>query len=448
VKDVKKLIDQLASEPSTNGKLRILSAHRDDSKAFAFFRACLNSDKYGIKKVPPCKIGKGGVDISEACGLLSELASRKLTGGKAKDAVKAFLERCSEDEADVFFRMLVKFPNCGVNRMLCRSVWPESFPAEVLLCKAMPYSAKNIAAVKWPAVSQTKMDGARCLCFAESGKAVFKSSSGKEFTGLESMGAEILQAAGDGIVVDGELVCIDCGTVLSRKEGNGILNKSLHGTISAEEAAKVRFVIWDVIPIQEYETGIGSRKYIDTLKEMRHTFSGCSLVSVVDTRIAASKEEALAHFREMTKRGEEGTILKNAGMVWEGKRSKNCVKFKIVIENTLKVVEMIEGTGKYRGMLGAAVCESSDGIVKVGVGSGFSDEERRTLWEDRDALDRKSIFLEVKSNGLISTEDGEWSLFLPRCSEIRLDKTEADDFKTIEALSAGSSILESEGTAS
>ena len=437
------VVNVLQNEPSTNARLAILERAKDDENVLSFFDACLNSKKYGVKQIPEHGIGDG-VEMQDILSLLDQLSSRKLTGNKARDAVKALLDRCTEKDADIFTRILKKFPNCGVEATLCRKVWPEAFKKEVFLCKAMPFSAKNMAEIKWPAISQTKMDGARCLAFIEDGKATFLSSSGKEFMGLEALNKDLSDAISDGWIVDGELLVVgNDGSILSRKEGNGILNKSLHNTISEKEANRVRFVVWDIITAVEYDRGYGSIPYWKTLQMMQKTFSSCKMVSVVESKEVANKDEAFIHFQQMLNRGEEGTILKNREMVWEGKRSKNCVKFKIIIENTLKVVKMVEGNGKLRGMLGMAVCETSDGLIQVGVGSGFSDEERHALWDAREDFLAHGLFLEVKSNGLIATESKEWSLFLPRCSGVRLDKTEADDFATVEALSTGAEMLSS-----
>ena len=437
------VVNALQNEPSTNNRLAILEYSRDDKDVLAFFKACLDDRKYGVKQIPEHSLGDG-VEMSAMLSLLDQLASRQLTGNKAKEAVKDMLDHCTSNDAEVFTRMLTKFPNCGVEAILCRKVWPEHFEKKVLLCKAMPFSAKNMEEIQWPAISQTKMDGARCLAFVEDGKAVFLSSSGKEFLGLDALGKDVSDAISDGWIVDGELLVAGSdGKIMSRKEGNGILNKSLHGTISEKEADRVRFVVWDIVTAVEYDRGRGSIPYWKTLQMMQKIFSSCRMVSVVESREVASRDEAFIHFQQMLNRGEEGTILKNREMVWEGKRSKNCVKFKIIIENTLKVVDMVEGTGKYRGMLGCAICETSDGLLKVGVGSGFSDDERHALWDAREDLMEHGLFLEVKSNGLIATESREWSLFLPRCSEVRLDKTEADDFSTVEALSTGAEMLSS-----
>lgn len=435
------VVNALQNEPSTNNRLAILEYSRDDKDVLAFFEACLNDKKYGVKQIPEHGCGDG-VEMQEMLSILDQLSSRELTGNKARDAVQNVLNRCTRNDAEVFVRMLTKFPNCGVEATLCRKVWPDHFKKKVLLCKAMPFSAKNMAEIEWPAISQTKMDGARCLAFVEDGHAAFLSSSGKEFLGLNALSKDLSDAISDGWIVDGELLAVDdSGKIMSRKEGNGLLNKALHGTISEKEADRIRFVVWDIVTAVEYDRGRGSIPYWKTLQMMQKTFSSCKMVSVVESREVSSKDEAFVHFQQMINRGEEGTILKNRNMLWEGKRSKNCVKFKIIIENTLKVIDMMEGTGKYRGMLGCAICESSDGMLKVGVGSGFSDDERHALWDAKEDLMEHGLFLEVKSNGLIADENGEWSLFLPRCSEVRLDKTEADSFSMIEALSSGADML-------
>ena len=78
-------------------------------------------------------------------------------------------------------------------------------------------------------------------------------------------------------------------------------------------------------------------------------------------------------------------------------------------------------------MLGAIVCESSDGVVKVNVGSGFNDLHRKTL-KEKDLLGK---IVAVKYNSRIKNRQGDESLFLPIFVELRDDKDEADSSKLI-----------------
>jgi ATP-dependent DNA ligase len=91
------------------------------------------------------------------------------------------------------------------------------------------------------------------------------------------------------------------------------------------------------------------------------------------------------------------------------------------------VVDWEEGTGKNKGRLGALVCETSDGVIRVNVGSGYSDEQRAEF-------DKKVIgkIITVRYNARIKERSGESeSLFLPRFIELREDKSTAEASKSV-----------------
>jgi hypothetical protein len=78
-------------------------------------------------------------------------------------------------------------------------------------------------------------------------------------------------------------------------------------------------------------------------------------------------------------------------------------------------------------MLGAIVCESSDGILRVSVGSGFSEEQRKQYWGEN-ILDK---IVAVKYNMRSVDKQGKQSLFLPVFIELRNDKEVADSNDSI-----------------
>lgn len=438
------MLQELKNEPSTLKKVEILENYKS-VYAKQFFYYTLNDVKYGIKKTPAYNpVKESEVSFGDMIELLDKLAARELTGNAAIDAVANLLNMCSSEDAEVFLCMLQKKTRCGVSSALVNKVYPSliTIPAKVM--KAQSYSEKNMKNIIFPAISQRKCDGARCLGVnpaLNSGEEVFfMSSSGKTYYGLSKL-AEELSKLLKNYVYDGELLVVDeNGNVLSRKKGNGILNKSLYNTISEEEADRVRFVLWDCIHMDDYERDYSNDDYEATYTILNSILTNeFKRISLVESKIVNTREEAFAHFKEMLERGEEGTILKNLSTKWEDKRSKNCVKFKIVIQTTMKVTGFLEGNEKFADNLGAIFCESEDGLVQVKVGSGLSDEDRKTIWENKDAYIGK--FIEIESNGIILAEDGTYSLFLPRFIEIREDKTEADTYDIIKALSDGSQML-------
>ena len=435
-------LSDLKNETSINEKVRMLMEHKDSKELRDFFYYALGKQKYGIKQIPECAFsGNLKSDFYGGISILDKLASREITGNKAIKIVKDYLENCSKYLFSIFVRMLQKFPDVGISQTLCNRIWDNMFPNEIKLCKAQVYSIKALQEIHYPAISQRKCDGARCLAFVdENGYATFYTSSGKEYKNLEALRNDFKALFDTGNysvgVFDGEMLVVENGKVLSRKEGNGILNKSIHNTITNEEANCVTMVIWDYIPQSDYDNGKGKVKYSEIMKKLQVNLPH---ISTVESKIVNSKEEAFEHFKEMLSRGEEGTILKNLDMCWEGKRSKNCVKFKIIIENTLKIVDFIEGSGKYLDNLGALICESSDRKVRVKIGSGLSDSLRNKIWRNKEKYTGKMA--EILSNGIIQAENGTYSLFLPRFLEIRIDKTEADSFDMIKSLSDGSEML-------
>ena len=76
--------------------------------------------------------------------------------------------------------------------------------------------------------------------------------------------------------------------------------------------------------------------------------------------------------------GYEGSIIRN-NAPYEFKRSFNLLKLKPTKEIECKVIGLIEGTGKYEGMLGALTVETPDKKI-FNVGSGFIDMQRYMIW--------------------------------------------------------------------
>lgn len=273
-------------------------------------------------------------------------------------------------------------------------------------------------------VHNCKADGMRFNAIVRNGTVEFRTRNGKELDLLGNLSEEfIILADGKDIVFDGELLVKDNGVILDRKTGNGILMKAQRGTLSDEEASMVNAVIWDCIPYDKFISGKDTTRYCDRIEPIT-TYSLPKKISFITNTVVFNIEEARTIFEEYLAEGQEGIILKDINGIWEDKRSKTQIKFKGELECDLKIVGIQEGTlgSKYEGILGALLCESSDGIIKVGVGSGFNDEQRKKFINDN--LIGKIVA--VKYNSRIITKSGEHSLFLPIFVEIREDKDVAD----------------------
>ena len=201
--------------------------------------------------------------------------------------------------------------------------------------------------------------------------------------------------------------------------------------ISVKEAAMVHASVWDLIPYVQFTDGYCQTPYAKRFSTLEQIVNKQKpegkKIWIVSSEIVQTIEEAQSIFQNYLSLGHEGIILKDGSGVWEDKRSKTQIKFKGELECDLKIVAVEEGSGKAAGMLGAIVCESADGILKVNVGSGFSDAQRKQYWKEN-LVDK---IVAVKYNARIKNKQGEESLFLPVFVEIRDDKDVADSSKII-----------------
>jgi DNA ligase-1 len=158
-------------------------------------------------------------------------------------------------------------------------------------------------------------------------------------------------------------------------------------------------------------------------------------VSLVDTRIIYSVEEAVAHLEEMVSLGLEGTVLKDGDGIWEDKTSKNCIKLKIVADGIdLEIIGYTEGKNKNKELFGSVMCQSSDGLLRVNI-SGFTDDMRLYIHNNRERLIGTIMTVKANSITVPSKNNEYYSLFLPRFEELREgDKDVADDLGRIQEI--------------
>lgn len=182
-----------------------------------------------------------------------------------------------------------------------------------------------------------------------------------------------------------------------------------------EAADMIVAVFWDVV---DTTSTIKYRDRFQTLID--RNLDG--KFSCVPWKIVNSEEEAMEFFHQQIADGQEGAVLKNLDSLWVPKRSKDLCKLKAIYTADLIVMDTFEGTGKYTGMLGGIIGETSDGLLNVRVGSGFSDDER-----GRPMKDWIGSIVEVEYNQKITSKSKDKaSLFLPRFVVKRTDKNVAN----------------------
>jgi len=407
------ILNELANEPSTNAKVAILQREKNNELLKRVFQAAYNPMiTYGIKQIPSYTSSGKSFTLLDALGELNQFVTRKVTGNDAVNCLKALLSDLPCEDAIVLTRIIQRDLRCNTSDTLAARVWPGLVPTfDVML------SHKDISGIKFPAYAQIKSDGSRCHMSLQAGKAVAFSRNGKPIELHGMFDEALVNMVKEGETVDGELLAVDVnGKVLDRKTGNGIVTKAVKGTISREEADRLILVSWDIV---DFTSTIPYKERIERLSNVVWS----DKIRVLDTHIVNNKEEAETFFQECLMAGQEGAMIKNMSAVWQPKRTKDLGKMKAEEEADLVVVALEEGTGKNEGRLGALVCQTADGLLEVGVGTGFSDDLRTLLW----SKDMIGKIITVRYNQKIQDKNKDkQSLFLPRFVCVRADKDAAN----------------------
>ena len=102
------------------------------------------------------------------------------------------------------------------------------------------------------------------------------------------------------------------------------------------------------------------------------------------------------------------------------KRNNGILKVKSFKHADILCTDVIEGDGKYKGTLGLIKCDYKG--YELGVGSGFTDEQRHYYWNHRDEIIGKIV--QIKYKGETQNKQGGLSVQFPIFQTVRYDKVE------------------------
>lgn len=432
---VYEIIDQLKVAKGGNAKKAILLENKDNADLANFFKYALtNNINFWIRQIPAYEQSIVLMSTSEIFAQLDILTRREKTGSAAKEHLAQLLSNLDVGDQELVKKIIAKDPRCGVSVGSANRTWPGLI--EVWPChKCSRYNEKNMANILYPAIIQEKSDGMRINPIVKNDSVEIKSISGNPLTLFGYLDEPTLRLAAimgvDTHVFDGEgLVVDEDGNIMPRKKGNGILNKAIRGTISKEEASRVRLNLWNHLPIDSFfNKKKDGTPYITALRTLAEAIVELDdpRIVLIDSKTINNIDEAHEFYQGKLKENKEGAVIKNFNSVWENARSKFQVKMKIEDPADLRIVECYDHRTK-PGQIGGFILTDATGVLEVRCGSGLKDIDR--VRDPNYYIDK---IVAIKYNEIIDSDSkpGKKSLFLPiidRDSEdcIRLDKIEPD----------------------
>lgn len=346
--------------------------------------------------------------------------------GTTDDIVKCqryieHVEKCDPECVDLLKSLICKDLSIGVDSKTINKEIPGLIPTfDVQL--ANKYADKPQYVEGKTFALTTKIDGGRIIALKENGKVSFYTRAGQKYEGLVDLENEMQIFMPDNICLDGEITLSVRGN-LSSKDAY----KETMKIVRTKDPEKhgVKMVVFDCMTAEEFKNQKCERPYKYRRAHLNaifnddpHNWMYFDLLPLLYTGDDTSKIPEILN--EQIADGEEGIMINMWEAPYEFKRTNNLLKCKVFNSCDLRVIGFEEGSGKYLGKLGALICEYKGGEVKVG--SGLTDELRKTIWDNKS--DYENVIIEVSFFEETKDSTGKLSLRFPTFKDFRPDKTE------------------------
>jgi DNA ligase-1 len=279
---------------------------------------------------------------------------------------------------------------------------------------------------------QLKADGTYREFTVEHGEVICNSRSGESYD--YPVLNQTLEEYPDGHYIGELTVRGEGGKILDRATGNGLIN--------SDNPPHDRIVLdlWDYVTLEEYTNAANKIKgttsyYVRFNKLMEIVEDKLSPapghVSVIETYVVPSIQQALRQCSRWMEAGFEGAILKDANAIFRDGTSPQQLKLKLEIDADVRITGFKPGTigTKREGKIGSIEYATDDGKVK-GYASGFTDAELDDMDSRRDELIGKVMTLTC-SDITRGRSNEHYALSHPRFVELRNDKDKTDTLERI-----------------
>lgn len=247
----------------------------------------------------------------------------------------------------------------------------------------------------YPAFTQPKLNGVRCIANCKDNVIIYTSRGGKTWKFFEHLDNDIKKLGN--IILDGEIFNRDIPfqaiTRLVKKK--------------REETKELEYWVYDCIDFKDTSFNNRLARLLELFGEQGtwdEKIQGWRLGKLVltPTSICYSEENMYEHHKEFTKKGYEGTIIRNHDSPYVIKyRTKHLQKHKDFIDDEFTIIGGREATGEDKGTV-VFRCATKSG-VEFDVRPQGTREQRRQWFNDINNLKGKQLTVRYQD----LTEDGK-----------------------------------------
>ena len=419
MEEVIKLFDQIKDTSGTNDKKAIITSNKDNE----LFKECLRflldsnfitglSAKKIIKKVP-----KSEYILPTFTDVMKYLKQNNTGTDKDISMVQTFLDN-NEEHREFYTQMVTKKYRLGADAKLVNKCIPNLISTWDVQ-QAYPLSEKNEPKDGEIFILTQKLNGTNNGVI--DGKCI--SRQGKEFIGLEHILSDINKLSFKDMFFNGELIRKNIDNLSDDENfqlGTGIINSD------DTDKSCIKFVIYEMFPKEEFLNGESKltykqrrEKYLDPLmKEISDLH--LENIEVVPVIYEGTDKSKIQELLDMADSNDWEGLMLNKDTKWKNKRNNGILKVKSFKHADILCTDVVKGDGKYNGTLGLIKCDYKG--YELGVGSGFTDEQRNYYWNHRNEIIGKIVQIKYKNE--TKNKQGELSVQFPIFQCVRNDKSE------------------------
>jgi len=401
-------VEEMKTTTKTNTKREIVAKWKSND----FVKSCLCYTLSAFKKywvsssnlIKNSELRHGSYD--NLFVLLDDLNNRVITGHDALGAVNSYIEQLNEEHRYLVYNILDRSLEIRANAKLINKEIPGLIRMfEVALAKT--YDPKYIDFENQTWLASRKLDGVRCIAICDENKDIkLYSRQGKIFTTLDKVIQDLKIIMKPNTVLDGELCILD-------GEGNEDF-QSIMKEIRRKDHTILNpmYLVFDSLTLAEFNTGTSGR----TLSERNNTIWDYDYVKSLEHETVVDLKHIQDLIDEAEKFGYEGIMLRR-DTVYKGKRSNDILKVKkfhdaeyIVEDLDFNTHRIIENGVEFKKEMLAQIYITHKGN-RVGVGSGFSKEQRKYYFDNKEELIGKTVTIQYFEES--KNQEGEYSLRFP-----------------------------------
>ena len=336
--------------------------------------------------------------------------------------IQSFIKSSDEAKRNFYKSILIKDLPIGISSTTLNKVYGSNFIKKHSVMLASTFNDDSFLEEEFSV--SLKIDGIRATVFNHKSSPKIFYRSGKKVIGLNELEKSFLKLPLD-FVYDGELILDNPDNINSKdlfRETQSIVRSK-----KDKRKNDINFILFDKVPINEFENGKSNKNYEERLEDIEGMFktnlinNNIKLVPIYYRGKDKNKVDSL--LTKVLEKNYEGLMINLLDGYYETRRSKSLLKVKKFNTVDLKVKDIIEHT---RGnKLGSVIVEYKKNLVQVG--SGFTDQERDYFWENKKELIGKIIeiqYFEESEN----IKNNKVSLRFPTFIRVRFDKKEESYF--------------------